>query len=78
MAKFETREITKYELVCQAMWPDDGYGCSGTGPAGFSELEAREFAEEDGWKLIEGTGWACPAHVRAKEKGVNNDHKKVF
>lgn len=67
MAKFETRTITEYRLVCQAMWRDDGYGCSGSGPAGYSELEAKELAEEDGWKLIEGR-WACPAHVRAKEK----------
>lgn len=78
MEKFETHEITKYRLRCKAMWKDDGYGCSGTGPAGFSESEARELAEEDGWRLIEGTGWACPSHMNAKhneELGKHTEHE---
>ena len=67
MAKFDTRQITEYRLRCEAMWQDDGSGCSGSGPSGYSESEARKLAEEDGWQLIEGTGWACPAHARARE-----------
>lgn len=71
MADFKVRKVMTYQLRCGAMWDDDGSGCSGTGPRGFSEIEACDLAAEDGWRIIKSEDcWACPVHVQAKEKGL--------
>ena len=74
MARFYTRKITEYRLVCEAMWDDDGSGCSGNAPisaTGHSETEAIELANQCGWEIVtdhnQNRIWACPAHVRGRE-----------
>jgi|GEM_PF-6068139 len=70
MAKFDAYKIIRYKIIryrlqCEATWEDDGYGCSGNGPAGDNKAEAKELAQENGWEYIEGY-WVCPSHANAK------------
>ena len=77
MAQFEITQVSHYRLLCRAAWVSDEHGCSGSGPIGYSKSEARELAEEHGWRLIEGEGvWACPAHARAKEAALTTETMK--
>ncbi len=58
-----TEILIRYRVECVATWEPSSRGCSGTGPRGMTEQEARDLAIESEWEVINNK-WCCPAHVQ--------------